>query len=585
MYTFTTGFAFPSVCVSAIPPTAINALLKKSATRTSETFGGNPPTYTRLACLLGPTKLWTGLVLHHKDVFVSHVISKLNRTDRRFFSKVNGESWDVLEYAGVNVSGLSASVYECSSISTLEWAWNNMPWGKKDRAGRVLDQAWFCREVAATNKLEFLKWAREVKHCEWDEDTITVALIKGNLEMLKYCFSNGCPCDEEKSCERAAKGGHLDCVRFLFDKVEPSRETERTAALQAACGGHTDILKYFVEERRISSYEEKCNCVVNAAMYGKLDCLKYLLGEEAKAPLNFWQYIAYARYYEHPDCENYLLEKGCPEPTDEQYAARIGERDVWDLIVKCDDICFKHIIPRLNSNDVKFLYGVNTETRALVKRSTRKGELEKGFKVYEMSSISTLEVAWENKSLWPSWWDEIWFCRQVARTNKLELLKWAREEKKCEWSAGTINAAAYRGNLEMVKYCVANECPIDEWACAQAAQKGHLEVLKYLREEVKAPWGSRTASYAAHNGHLHILEYLVERKFDKYEEDACEFAAKFGHLNCLKYLRETAKAPWDDWSVYFAHKNNHPECLQYLLDNNCPLPYGWRYEDETLHTS
>ena len=31
---------------------------------------------------LGPTKLWTGLVLHHKDVFVSHVISKLNGTDR-----------------------------------------------------------------------------------------------------------------------------------------------------------------------------------------------------------------------------------------------------------------------------------------------------------------------------------------------------------------------------------------------------------------------------------------------------------------------------------------------------------------------
>ena len=29
---------------------------------------------------LGPTKLWTGLVLHHKDVFVSHVISRLNRT-------------------------------------------------------------------------------------------------------------------------------------------------------------------------------------------------------------------------------------------------------------------------------------------------------------------------------------------------------------------------------------------------------------------------------------------------------------------------------------------------------------------------
>ena len=79
-----------------------------------------------------------------------------------------------------------------------------------------------------------------------------------------------------------------------------------------------------------------------------------------------------------------------------------------------------------------------------------------------MSSISTLEVAWENKSLWPSWliYKEIAFCYRVARTNKLELLKWAREEKKCEWCVGPINAAAGQGNLEMVKYCVANECPM-----------------------------------------------------------------------------------------------------------------------------
>ena len=55
-------------------------------------------------------------------------------------------------------------------------------------------------------------------------------------------------------------------------------------------------------------------------------------------------------------------------------------------------------------------------------------------------------------------------------------------------------------------------------ACANAALDGHLEVLKYLREEVKAPWDSSTASWAAENGHLHILEYLVERKYDQYSE-------------------------------------------------------------------
>ena len=74
------------------------------------------------------------------------------------------------------------------------------------------------------------------------------------------------------------------------------------------------------------SLEGKFTCVGGAAMFGRLDCLKYLV-EEAKVPIDkwhciAWQCIACARYFEHPDCENYLLEKGCPEPpTDEDYAS------------------------------------------------------------------------------------------------------------------------------------------------------------------------------------------------------------------------------------------------------------------------
>jgi len=267
---------------------------------------------------LGPTKLWTGLVLHHKDVFVSHVISKLNRTDRFFFSRANGESWGVLEYAGVDVSELASGACECSSISTLEWAWDDMDWGEKDDKGIVINQAWFCWQVAQTNKLEFLKWAREVKKCEWDEWTIHTAAHEGNLEMLKYCFDNDGPYDEKEACKLAAARGNLDCLRFLVDKVKPSRDTEKKAAMQAACSGRINILKYLVEERKISD-EVKSQCVYNAAGFGQLDCLKYLV-EEAKTPLNDWEDIAYARFRKHHECENYLLEKGCPEPTDEEYA-------------------------------------------------------------------------------------------------------------------------------------------------------------------------------------------------------------------------------------------------------------------------
>ena len=249
----------------------------------------------------------------------------------------------------------------------------------------------------------------------------------------------------------------------------------------------------------------------------------------------------------------------------------------------CRDIVEKHVMCKLNGTDLKFLYEVNSETRKLIKRSSREGELKKRFKVKQMSSISTFEFVWENKSLWWLGWDETYFCNRVAHTNKLELLKWAREEKKCKWDEKTISSAAEQGNLEMVKYCVANEHPIDEVECAYAADGGHLEVLKYLREEVKAPWYSNTANWAAGNGHLHILEYLVERKYDKYDEYACRNAAMDGHLDCLKYLHETAKAPWDEEAIRSAHENNHAECVQYLLDNDCPLPDYWRYEHGTLY--
>ena len=271
---------------------------------------------------LGPTPIWTGLVLHHKDVFVSHVLPKLNETDRCFFSFVNLESRGVLAYAGVNVSKLRYNIHESTSISMLELVWNHTDWGEKFESGRVRDQAWFCEQVAATNKLEFLKWAREEKDCEWDEWTINTAACKGNLEMLKYYFSNGCPCDVEESCKRAAVNGHLDCVRFLFDKVEPSRKTEVEAAGLATGAGHVEILKYIVEERKISDVA-KFACAGNAAWNGQLDCLKYLV-EEAKVPLDNTRYVSFARYKEHHDCLNYLLEKGCPEPTEEEYAHAVA---------------------------------------------------------------------------------------------------------------------------------------------------------------------------------------------------------------------------------------------------------------------
>ncbi|CAL6317436.1 unnamed protein product [Bathycoccus prasinos] len=240
---------------------------------------------------------------------------------------------------------------------------------------------------------------------------------------------------------------------------------------------------------------------------------------------------------------------------------RMWERDAWDLIVKNDDVCFKHILPRLNGTDLKFLYEVNSETRKLIKRSSHADALKEKFKVQEMSSISTMEVAWEHKSLWPRHWTETYFCWKVAQTNKLELLKWAREEKKCTWGDRTIDAAAYQGNLEILKYCFENECPCGEeveygqMLFELAAIGGHVDCLRVLFEELDPPEESgteeRVAEHAAEYGYPDVLKYLVEERelSDEVIEECVSTSVNYSQLECLKYLVEDAEAPLDDWKL------------------------------------
>ena len=57
------------------------------------------------------------------------------------------------------------------------------------------------------------------------------------------------------------------------------------------------------------------------------------------------------------------------------------------------DIFDGHILPKLNGNDAKFLYDVNAESRAAIKRSSVR--LRDAFKIREFDTKSTLTWALE----------------------------------------------------------------------------------------------------------------------------------------------------------------------------------------------
>jgi hypothetical protein len=205
---------------------------------------------------------------------------------------------------------------------------------------------------------------------------------------------------------------------------------------------------------------------------------------------------------------------------------KLGPTDLWKLITDYPDIFETHVLKSgyLNESDIKMFYGSCRASRRAVKRA--KIKLQQRFYVQELSSISTLELAWEGYS----WGERVrspsgrevpmnqeWFCSQVALTNDLKLLRWVREEKECAWNYLTICAAAVQGNLDMLKYCCENGCEVDEDTCAFAAGNGQLACLKYLRSK-NIYWNIQICELAHKNNHMDILTYAVRNKCPGYEE-------------------------------------------------------------------
>ena len=56
--------------------------------------------------------------------------------------------------------------------------------------------------------------------------------------------------------------------------------------------------------------------------------------------------------------------------------------------------------------------------------------------------------------------------------------------------------AAQYGHLEVLKWARENGCDWNSWTCSCAALNGHLEVLKWARQN-GCDWNSYTCSYAA----------------------------------------------------------------------------------------
>ena len=97
------------------------------------------------------------IVTDHPSIFETHVVTKLNGNDVKFFYDVNRESRRAIQRSGVRLCD-AFEIGDFETKSTLSWALEKCS-EKKER---------FCAQMARNGNVELLEFLHG-KGCPWDE--------------------------------------------------------------------------------------------------------------------------------------------------------------------------------------------------------------------------------------------------------------------------------------------------------------------------------------------------------------------------------------------------------------------------------
>ena len=238
----------------------------------------------------------TQVFTHQSDVFRAHLLPKLNDVDVKFLNLVSRETKEAIHRAGKKKTKKKSRlrISDFTSISTLQYAMDRI--SKYDC--NAPSEQYVCSEVAATGRLDILKWLVGAKRLSLDERTLEQAAERGHLECLVYARKErGCrwtePHEGEYFCEScgewhedkdfepgdrpielAARNGHIECVRFCHEEECPYQDEQ--LAINTVRSQNIDLLEYVHETMEVELFCGWQSIVEEAAEIGFLEGLKYL---------------------------------------------------------------------------------------------------------------------------------------------------------------------------------------------------------------------------------------------------------------------------------------------------------------------
>lgn len=473
---------------------------------------------------------------------------------------------------------------------------------------------WACRFAAARGHLSLLQLLREQGRCESSYYCLVVAAAYGRADCFRYLLESSSIMSSHEQNNLlfcAAAGGNVECLELLRDQQSPvmyfHEKLEKAIAITAA-RGHLAAMQFLIAvviaeyfpNGQYTVLVDDHFAVQNAALNGRIDCLRYLLRSDPRGQFADYHTLGAAAVnghldclrllrgeeqvgdrvvswgttsavqcavsHGHLDCLQYLLDAGCPRYVD-------GEENVSRLFRKA-----------LGSGCVRTLEYVCSPAMLGIADDTQPLRPRNMCVYCYAGSVDCLRYVHEHRLGQRARW--CGRCIENAADDPprlrylLEVMGVPAREPNAYFFAST-HIESLRLLHETARLQWRYQAPGKQsvqWRyqiCSNLASSGtsdeNPECLVYMHEQVmKCAWDKEiygdimfsSKSFAAMQAALdHGCPLTVT---------ATAAAARTGNLAALRWLRDRG-CPWSETTTAAAAQRGQLHCLRYAHEHGCPL--------------
>ena len=359
---------------------------------------------------------------------------------------------------------LPVKVAALKTPDEARWALESLEAMRMADAPPGYDKRSFINSLAAGGSIPALESAAEMG-CVWDEEAGVLAAGNGRLDALKWMHEKGAPLVDFRCLNEAACGGHLDVIEW-FVTIDEFGDVETLMEMlpcEAACGNHVHVLDWLEAVWPDALDRTDPEVAMYAAFRGSLGALEWL----RRRRFDMSEVCDGAANGGHMDVLRWARAKRYPWTAD-----------------TCAGIA-KH-------GDLATLRWAAEQGCPMSGRVLVEAVLGGHVHVAEWAAENGCEMLASA-------------CAAAATRGSMETLRWLRG-RGCAWDHNTCSEAARRGDLAMLAWARQNGCPWHSCTCTAAARAGHLEALKWAREN-GCPWGPDTFRAAEERGDLKLMRW------------------------------------------------------------------------------